>query len=72
MGNIYFTGTFLNVSIRVYSLLRGVMRVPKTYSLYVMLNESNGIEIKCTEKFIKYWKERGFRVIAQLPISILL
>ncbi|GIP35955.1 hypothetical protein [Paenibacillus sp. J2TS4] len=27
---------------------------------YVMKNPSNGIEIKCTEKFVKHWENRGF------------
>ncbi len=30
---------------------------------YVMKNEESGVEITCTEKFVKAWEERGFVII---------
>jgi hypothetical protein len=30
---------------------------------YVMRNESNGVEITCTEKFVKHWEQRGFMIV---------
>jgi hypothetical protein len=75
-----FAVTILKLSMGVYSLLRGVVRVHKTYSEqdekklvdgFVMKNDSNGVEVKCTEQFVKHWIARGFKVVEQRPISIL-
>ncbi|WAB25012.1 hypothetical protein M3_0061 [Lysinibacillus phage vB_LfM_LysYB1] len=37
---------------------------------YVMKNDSNGIEIKCTEEFVDAWKARGFKIVSNQPIKL--
>jgi hypothetical protein len=75
-----FASLVLNLSIRAYSFLRGVVMVCETRSEkdddkfadgYVMKNESNGAEISCTEKFVQHWIARGFRVVERRPIRVL-
>ncbi|BAU27227.1 hypothetical protein DFP93_11383 [Aneurinibacillus soli] len=38
---------------------------------YVMRNEKNGVIIRCTEDFVKYWKTRGFEIIEAAPIRFM-
>ncbi|MFD0716116.1 hypothetical protein [Paenibacillus sp. GCM10027626] len=38
---------------------------------YIMKNPANGIEIKCTEKFIKHWEKRGFEIVSKGHIRLL-
>lgn len=38
---------------------------------YIMRNESSGIEIKCTEKFVKHWEQRGFVIVKKSIIQML-
>ena len=38
---------------------------------YVMVNETMGIEIKCTEKYKEEWESRGFKVKEKKMISLL-
>jgi len=38
---------------------------------YIMRNESNGIEIKCTEKFVKHWEKRGFAIVRKGLIRLI-
>lgn len=58
--------------------MRGVFQMPKAYlewikkakskkKDYVMRNKQNGVEIRCTEPFVKHWKKRGFEVVAIKP-----
>lgn len=52
--------------------IKGGLTMPKTFwefvrenkgdNVYVMRNEQHNIEVECTQSFIKYWEERGFRV----------
>ncbi|MNW28084.1 hypothetical protein D3C74_48960 [compost metagenome] len=72
---------FRTLSNRVYSLWREVITMPKTYweyvqekgkvDGYVMKNDLNGVQISCTEKFVKAWTERGFRIVEQKTITLL-
>ncbi|RKP51385.1 hypothetical protein D7Z26_16440 [Cohnella endophytica] len=32
---------------------------------YVMRNPENGIEIKCTEEYVKVWEKRGFMIVGR-------
>ncbi|MBE9913684.1 hypothetical protein G8C92_06520 [Paenibacillus donghaensis] len=32
---------------------------------YIMRNDATGIEIKCTEKFLKHWEKRGFTIVKE-------
>ncbi|MGP3610347.1 hypothetical protein [Anoxybacteroides rupiense] len=38
---------------------------------FVMRNEKNGVEIKCTEEFVEAWKKRGFEIIEEKKIRLL-
>lgn len=38
---------------------------------YVMKNEESGVEITCTEKFVKAWEERGFVIIKKGFIQLI-
>lgn len=58
-------------------LMRGVFQMPRTYlewlkgkskkQEYVMKNSQNGVEVVCTEKFVKHWKNRGFEIVEIRP-----
>ncbi|WP_341300292.1 hypothetical protein MHB44_18080 [Lysinibacillus sp. FSL H8-0500] len=37
---------------------------------YVMKNEESGVEITCTERYVKAWEERGFKVIREGRIHL--
>lgn len=37
---------------------------------YVMKNNKNGIEVKCTSKFVEFWEVKGFEVKEQRPIVL--
>jgi len=38
---------------------------------YVMRNLSSGVEINCTEKFLKAWEQRGFVIIKKSLIKLI-
>lgn len=38
---------------------------------YVMRNKSNGVEITCTEKFVKHWEQKGFVIIKKGLIKLI-
>lgn len=38
---------------------------------YVMRNEESGVEISCTERYVKAWEERGFKVIREGRITLI-
>lgn len=37
---------------------------------YIMKNDSNGVEIKCTEEFVDAWKARGFKIVSKQTITL--
>lgn len=64
---------------RVYSLLGGILKVKLTYldamkenqfDGFVMKNESNGVKVNCTQKFVEYWKQRGFKIVEQKSVAL--
>jgi hypothetical protein len=38
---------------------------------YVVRNPSNGVTVRCTEKFLESWKARGFEVIYAGKIKLI-
>lgn len=36
----------------------------------VMINVKNNIEVKCTEKYVKFWEQLGFEVVEYKQISL--
>ncbi|WP_176475601.1 hypothetical protein [Paenibacillus sp. 7541] len=38
---------------------------------FIMRNSTSGIEIKCTEKFVKHWEKRGFSIVKKDLIHLL-
>lgn len=38
---------------------------------YIMRNASNGVEIKCTRKFMDYWKKRGFVIVGKGSLRLI-
>lgn len=38
---------------------------------YILWNENTGVEIKATEKFLCFWKNRGFTVIDKCSIRLI-
>lgn len=38
---------------------------------FVMMNESSGVEITCTEKFVKHWEQRGFVIIKKGLVKLI-
>lgn len=74
----YFSSVWLYTnSARKSKLMRGVFQMPRTYlewlkgkskkQEYVMKNSQNGVEVVCTEKFVKHWKKRGFEIVEIRP-----
>ncbi|QKE56532.1 hypothetical protein [Bacillus phage YungSlug] len=37
----------------------------------VMYNDKHNVVINCTEKFVKYWTQLGFKVIERKPIRLI-
>lgn len=37
---------------------------------FLMRNKKTNAEIRCTEKFVKIWEQRGFEIVKKLPISL--
>jgi len=37
---------------------------------YIMKNDKNGIEVKCTSKFVPFWEVKGFEIVDQRPIVL--
>jgi hypothetical protein len=38
---------------------------------YIMKNPDNGLEIKCTEKFVKQWEKRGFTIVGKGKLRLI-
>ncbi|WAB25011.1 hypothetical protein M3_0060 [Lysinibacillus phage vB_LfM_LysYB1] len=38
---------------------------------YIMTNDSNGVTVSCTPKFVNAWIARGFRVVEQKPVTLI-
>jgi|GEM_PF-2038435 len=38
---------------------------------FIMRNGTSGIEIKCTEKFVKHWEKRGFSIVKKDLIHLI-
>lgn len=38
---------------------------------FIMRNNTTGIEIKCTEKFVKHWEKRGFSFVKKELIHLI-
>lgn len=38
---------------------------------YIMTNDSNGVTVSCTPKFVNAWIARGFRIVEQKPVTLI-
>jgi phage regulator Rha-like protein len=50
--------------------MREIKELKRKRDGFIMKNNENNVEIKCTDRFVKYWEELGFVVIEQKKIAL--